>query len=135
VEIRALLERIPDVQTVREAADGHEALYLINLHQPEGALINVGLPKLNGFEVTAHGAKDFRNVRAIIFSARAHGEWVRQALRCGAAGNLLKSADALELELAIKAVARGETFLSPSLSKLAVTDYELGAGEKGTSFE
>jgi DNA-binding NarL/FixJ family response regulator len=133
--IRALLERVPEVQIVREANDGHKALQLIGLHQPDVALINVALPKLNGLEVTRRVAKDFPKVRAIIFSAHANGESVRQALHSGAAGYLLKSADASELESAIKAVARGETYLSPALSKLAVMDYGQRSGENRTSIE
>jgi DNA-binding NarL/FixJ family response regulator len=133
--IRALLERVPEVQIVREATDGRKALHLINLHQPDVALINVALPRLNGLEVVRRIAKDFPEVRAIVFSAHATEEYVRQALHSGAAGYLLKSADAIELELAIKAVARGETYLSPALSKLTITGYGQRAGEKRISLE
>jgi DNA-binding NarL/FixJ family response regulator len=133
--IRALLERVPEVQIVAEASDGREALRLIKGHQPDVALIDIAMPRLNGLEVVARVAKDFPNVRVIILSIYASEEYVWQALRSGAAGYLLKGANTIDLEQAVKAVERGETYLSPPISKQVIKDYVQRAGGEGTLFE
>jgi DNA-binding NarL/FixJ family response regulator len=122
--IRVLLERIPEVEIVAEAGDGREALRLIKLHQPDVALIDMALPKLNGLEVAARVGKDSPGARVILLSMYASEGYVWQALRSGAVGYLLKSAEAADLEQAIKATARGETYLSPSISRQVIRDYE-----------
>lgn len=118
--IRSLLSDLPDLQVVAEAAEGREALRLIAEHQPDVALLDISLPGLNGLEVLARLAKDRAAVRVIVLSMHAHEEYVRQALRAGAAGYLLKDASVAELELAIKAVLRGESYLSPAISQHVV---------------
>lgn len=133
--IRALLERVPEVQIVAEASDGREALRLIKGHQPDVALIDIAMPRLNGLEVVARVAKDFPKVRMIILSIYASEEYVWQALRSGAAGYLLKGANTIDLEQAVKAVERGETYLSPPISKQVIKDYVQRAGGEGTLFE
>jgi YesN/AraC family two-component response regulator len=64
--IRALLERVPEIQIVAEADDGREAMRLIEEHQPDVALMDIVMPGLNGLEVAARVTKDFPNVRVII---------------------------------------------------------------------
>ena len=68
-------------------------------------------------------AKDFPDVRVIILSMHANEEYVLQALRAGAAGYLLKDGGPVELDLALKVVAAGGTYLAPSMSKHLVEDY------------
>lgn len=133
--IRALLERVPEVQIVAEANDGQEALRLIKGHQPDVALIDIVMPRLNGLEVAARVAKDFPNVRVIILSMYASEEYVWQALSAGAAGYLLKGAELAELALAIKAAHRGETYLSPPISKQVIKDYVRRVGGEETLLE
>ena len=79
--IRALLEKVPEVEIVGEAGDGREALHLIKLHQPDVALIDFTLPKLSGLEVAARVGKDVPGVRVIIVSMYTSEGYVRQALR------------------------------------------------------
>ncbi len=75
-------------------------------------------------------AKDFPDVRVIILSMHANEEYVLQALRAGAAGYLLKDGGPVELDLALKVVAAGGTYLAPSMSKHLVEDYvRRAAGE------
>jgi len=133
--IRALLEKVPEVETVAEAGDGREALRLIKLHQPDVALIDIALPKLNGVEVAARVGKDFPGVRVVILSMYASEGYVWQALRSNAVGYLLKSAEAADLEQAIKTVARGETYLSPSISRQMIQDYARHADNNGTQLD
>lgn len=119
---RALLQSLPDMDVVAEAGDGREAMRLIERYQPDVVLMDVAMPKLNGLEAAARVAKERPHVRVIILSMHAVEEYVLQAIRAGAAGYLLKDASIDELERAIRAVARGETYLSPEVSKF-VTDY------------
>lgn len=121
--IRSLLEKMPAVEVVAEAADGRTALELIRKHSPSLVLMDIAMRELNGLQATERIARQFPAVRVIILSMHANEEYVLQALRSGAAGYLLKDAATVELELAIKAVTRGETYLSPAISKSVIEQY------------
>ncbi|HEX4646999.1 MAG TPA: response regulator transcription factor [Verrucomicrobiae bacterium] len=121
--IRSLLEKIPGVEVVGEAADGREALALVRAQLPNLVLMDIAMSGLNGLEATARVVKEFPQVRVIILSMHANEEYVVQTLRTGASGYLLKDAATAELELAILAVARGDTYLSPAISKRVIDDY------------
>ena len=124
---RSLLEALAGVQVVGEAADGREALRLIGELRPDLALIDIAMPGLNGLEVVGRVAKEHPRTRVIVVSMHAQDEYVRRALVAGAAGYMLKHADGKELEMAIRAVAAGETWLSPSVSKKVVAAYSESA--------
>jgi DNA-binding NarL/FixJ family response regulator len=130
--IRALLEKSPELQIVAEASDGPEALRLIEQHQPDVALIESTISKLNGFEVTARVSKECPRVQVIVLSTHAHEESLRQTMDCGAAGYLTMTASAAELKLAIETVANGKTHISSSATDLLVDFVRCGAGV-GTS--
>ncbi|HEX8616996.1 MAG TPA: response regulator transcription factor [Thermoanaerobaculia bacterium] len=121
--IRRLLAGLAGVEAVGEAGDGHEALRLAETLRPDVVLLDIGMPGLNGLEVAARLAKLDAGIRVVILSMHMSEEYVLQALRAGAAGYLLKGADVAELEVAVRAVARGETYLSPAVSKRVVDDY------------
>ncbi len=121
--IRALLERLPGISVIAEANDGREVLRFVKQHKPHLVLMDIAMPALNGLEATRHVAKKFPNVRVIILSTYGDEEHVCQALHAGAAGYLLKGADLEELELAIRSVAQGETYLSPPVSKAVIMEY------------
>ncbi|OGT79757.1 MAG: DNA-binding response regulator [Gammaproteobacteria bacterium RIFCSPLOWO2_02_FULL_61_13] len=114
--VRALLAAIADFEVVGEAANGREALKLIRALAPEVALMDISMPELNGLDATAHALREQPHLKVIIVSMHATEAYVLEALRAGAAGYLLKDADADELERAIRAVARGERYLTPSVS-------------------
>jgi DNA-binding NarL/FixJ family response regulator len=132
--IRALLESLDGIQVLEEAEDGREALRLVELHHPDIVLMDIAMSGLNGLEATKRINRDFPNTRVIILSMHANEEYVLQSLRAGAAGYLLKDAGTVELEIAIKAVAGGETYLSPPVSKHVISDYvrRMSAGEQET---
>lgn len=133
--IRSLLEELPDVRVVADTGDGHEALALIEAQQPDIAVIDIAMPGMNGLEVTSRVASAFPFVRVIMLSMHATEEYVLRALRAGASGYLLKDAGPSELELALAAVIRGETYLSPAVSK-HITEYVRRVGEDdGSSLE
>jgi DNA-binding NarL/FixJ family response regulator len=121
--IRSLLATLPGVAVVAEARDGHEALALVESVRPDIVLMDIAMPGLNGLDATARIARDHPATRVIILSMHVSEEYGSRALRAGAAGYLPKDADVRELELAIGAVARGETYLSPAVSTHVVADY------------
>jgi len=121
--IRALLEKLPGIEVVGEANNGREALELIKKKGPNVILLDVSMTELGGLEALPRIVKEFPAVKVLILSAFANEEFVLRALRSGAAGYMLKDAAAEELELAIKAVAQGKTFLGPSISRTVVESY------------
>jgi DNA-binding NarL/FixJ family response regulator len=132
---RALLQGLREIEIVAEAGNGKDALRSVEAHQPDVILLDIAIPEPNGLEVAAYVAKKFPNVRVIILSMHANEEYVLQALSAGAVGYLLKDADASELELAVKAVARGETYLSSPVSKLVIEDYVRRVGREPRSID
>jgi DNA-binding NarL/FixJ family response regulator len=128
--IRSLVESIDGVQVIAESGDGHETLELIDRHQPDVALLDIGMPGLNGLEVTRRIHEAGCRTKVIILSMHADPTFVIQALRAGAAGYLIKGASVEELPLALQAVARGETYLTPKVSRSVVEAF-LRAAESG----
>jgi DNA-binding NarL/FixJ family response regulator len=123
---RALLERIPWIEVVAEAASGRQALDLIATHRLDVVLVAMALRGLNGLEVSARVSKQFPKVKTIILSMYANKEYVARALRAGASGYLIKDAAISELELAIKTTLHGTIYLSRGISKRAVDNYLRG---------
>ena len=128
--VRSLLASMSGVEVVAEARDGHEVIALVEKWRPRLVLMDIAMPGLNGLEATARLSKSHPETAVIILSMHAAEEYALQALRAGAAGYLLKDADLSELELAIGAVARGQTYLSPAMSKHLVTDYRRRLAEQ-----
>ncbi|HEV3191200.1 MAG TPA: response regulator transcription factor [Polyangiaceae bacterium] len=133
--LRALLLNSADFAVVGEAADGREALRLIEELDPDIALMDISMPHLNGLEAAARVAKKFSRTRVIILSMHADEEYVRRALACGASAYLLKNASEGELELAVRAVVRGDSWLSPGISRPVLAAYASGEGGSRGPFE
>jgi DNA-binding NarL/FixJ family response regulator len=121
--IRALLENIPQVEVLAEAANGQEALAAVEAHRPDVVLTDIAMPIMNGLELATLLSREFPEIKTIILSIHSGEEYVCRALRSGAAGYLLKDSGTAELRLAIEAVARGESYLSPAVSKQVIADY------------
>lgn len=121
--IRSLAERIPGVQVVGEAGNGREALDLIRSQRPDLVVMDITMASLNGLEAAARVSKEFPTVKIIILSMHSSEAYVLQALRAGAVGYLLKDAATTELDIALQAVARGETYLSPAISKRVIENF------------
>jgi DNA-binding NarL/FixJ family response regulator len=115
--IRALLGGLPDVEVVGEASTGPEALTLAESLRPDLVLLDISMPELNGLEVASRLMKTEPRRRIIFLSMHTDAVYVRRALQSGASGYLVKGADVPELSLAIRAVMRGESYLSPAVSK------------------
>jgi len=126
---RALLRTIPDIEVVAEAGNGADALEQIAIHQPDIVLMDISMPGMDGLELTARVTQAWPKVRVMVLSMHANEKYVAQALRAGAAGYLLKDACTPELEIALRAVARGETYLSPAIAKQVISGYTRRPGE------
>jgi DNA-binding NarL/FixJ family response regulator len=130
-----LLQRLPDVEVVAEAEDGREVLDLVAERRPDVVLMDISMPHLNGLETTVRLRDKVPEVRVIILSMHTDEEYVGQALRAGADGYLLKSSDAMELRIALKAVVEGQTYLSPPVSSHVVSSYVERTEEGLDAFE
>jgi DNA-binding NarL/FixJ family response regulator len=129
---RVMLNNLNNVEVVAETGDGREALELIQKHRPDVAFVDITMPSLTGLEVAKRAAKEAPNVRIIIVSMHTAEEYVGRAVRAGVAGYVLKNADPIELELAIRAAVKGEIYLSPAVSKSLIDDYSRRLAEDKT---
>jgi DNA-binding NarL/FixJ family response regulator len=118
--IRALLEGMSGIEIAAEAGDGAEALRLVGEHKPDVALVNISMPRLNGLETLARVCAEHPRTRVIVVSAHSDPEYVHRAVRQGALGYLVKTAQASDLERAVRAAAQGRTWLSPEVSSALV---------------
>jgi DNA-binding NarL/FixJ family response regulator len=133
--IRSLLQTLGDIEVVAEAGDGREALRLVEAHRPDVVLLDIIMPSLNGLDAAAWIARAFPHTRVIMLSMNADEDSVLCTLRSGAVGYLVKTADPAELELAVRAVARGEKFVSAAIAKHVVAACLRQADQEQTSLE
>lgn len=127
--IRVLLEQMSGVEVVGEASDGREALALVLREKPDLALLDIGMPGLNGLEAAERIAREAPRTRLVMLSMHANEGYVAQALKLGVAGYLLKEACVGELPVLVDAVRRGETYLSPRISRQVVDALRARMGE------
>ena len=121
--MKALLQKIEGIVVVADMGDGLEAVKYVQTAPPDLVLMDVAMPGLNGLDATARIVKESPATRVILLSMHANEEYLQQALQVGASGYLLKGAELAELELALKAVARGERYLTPAVAKYAIEAY------------
>jgi DNA-binding NarL/FixJ family response regulator len=124
--LHALLEGLGEA-VVGEAGDGEEALKLIAELRPDAVFLDITMPGLNGFDVATRATQLSPNTRIVILSMHADPAYVAQALRAGVAGYLLKGASVGELRVALDAIAKGDTFLSPAISRQVVDGFLSGS--------
>jgi DNA-binding NarL/FixJ family response regulator len=121
--LRAILETEPGLTIVAEASDGMEALRLVEEHQPDILIIDIGMPKMNGIEVAARTQKLERPPNVIILSMHSDESYITRALAAGARAYLLKDATDEDLLPAIRMVASGKPFFSPAVTVVLVEDF------------
>ena len=121
--IRSLLNAMAQVEVVAEASSGEEAIDLASTSRPDVVLMDIAMKGITGLEAAARMRERMPDVRVVILSMHSGEEYVLQALRAGAAGYLLKDAATGELELALRSVMRGESWLSPAVSRQVVEGY------------
>lgn len=121
--LRTLLSVQPDFEIVAEAADGEEALFQAARHHPQVVLMDLRMPVLDGVAATRRLHTTHPECRVIVLTTFEEDEAVFDALRAGALGYLLKDAPTESLYQAIRAAARGESFLQPSVAAKLVAEF------------
>ncbi len=120
---RMILAGQPDMEIVGEAGTGREAVELSDKLQPDVVVMDVAMPELNGIEATRRLASSSPHARVLALSMHKDSVYVREILRAGARGYLLKDAADSDLLAAVRAVSRGEGYLSPAISDAVLSDY------------
>lgn len=135
--IRALLEKSEDMQVVGEARDGQEAIELAEKLTPDVIVMDLSMPRLNGSQATERIRSLKLPSQVVMLSMYSDETLVRQALRCGAKGYLLKHSVTEELLLAVRAAYRGEIYLSSAVSSSIVSNvlYPQNGGEEEEPFD
>jgi DNA-binding NarL/FixJ family response regulator len=118
-----LLEDIAGVDVVAVAVDGRDAVALVEELRPDVALLDITMPGLSGLNALTRIKTDHPEVRVIMLSMHDNEEYVAHALKAGASGYLLKDSDLAELDLALRSVMRGGSYLTPSVSRHVIRDF------------
>ena len=121
--IRMLLEKAEDIDVVGEAENGLEAVDLAESLTPDIVVMDISMPRLNGIQATEQIRSRVSQTQVVVLSMHADDAMVRQALRRGARGYVLKRAVGEELLLAIRAAMNGETYLSPPIAGSIVEEF------------
>jgi two-component system, NarL family, response regulator NreC len=120
---KMILSSQPDMEIVGEAGNGREAVELAESLKPDIVVMDVAMPELNGIEATRRLAGSTPFARVVALSMHKDNVYVREILRAGARGYLLKDSVAADVVAAIRAVAKGESYLSPAVSNAVLDDY------------
>lgn len=129
--LRALLERDGAFEVVAEAADGYEAIDLAVLHKPDVILLDVGMPRLSGPDAAQSISQKLPGARVVMLSMHSDEAYVLRALKAGARGYLLKASPEADVLAAVRAVAAGNAYFSPSITRLLVEEYVVEARRRG----
>jgi DNA-binding NarL/FixJ family response regulator len=129
--VRKILEDCKDWQVVGEAGNGRDAVRLILSLEPDVAILDIGMPLLNGIEATRQIIRRLPNVRVLIVSMHSDEAYITQALHAGAKGYLLKDSADADLIRAVADVAAGRSFFSPAVAKVMLDDYVRHLAERG----
>ena len=129
--MRALLERGNEFEIVAEAADGYEAIELALEHKPDVILLDVGMPRLSGTDAAQTISEKLPGARIVMVSMHSDEGYVLRALKAGAKGYLLKASPEADIIAAVRAVAAGNAYFSPSITRLLVEEYVTEARRRG----
>jgi two-component system response regulator NreC len=121
--LRLLLEQQNDLVVVAEAEDGRKAVALAASWNPDVAVLDVGMPNLNGIEAAKQITARDGKTAVVILSMHHDESYILRALKAGARSYLLKDSAQSDLVAAIRAVAQGKSFFSPAVSKILLEDY------------
>jgi two-component system response regulator NreC len=130
--LRAVLEDEPTIEVVGEAATGEEAFHLANKLVPALVLLDIGMPGIDGIEVTRRLKQASPQIQVLILTVYEDESLLREAIKAGASGYIIKRAAEDELIAAIHAVSRGDMYIHPGVTRLLVKDLSSGLDtEKG----
>jgi len=125
--LRVLLEQLAAVEVVAEAGNGREAIRVVDEVKPDLVIMDIQMPELNGLEALERIKKSSPHTRLIMLSMHTDPQSVRQALARGADGYLVKAAAQEELEFAVRAALRGDSYLSPAVTRSALITNDPGS--------
>ncbi len=129
--LRLLLERQEDMVVVGEAEDGRRAVELAEKESPDVAVIDIAMPALNGIEAARQIVSKNSEIAVVILSMHSDESYVMRALKAGARAYLLKDSAEGDLIQAVRAVHGGNSFFSPTVSRLLLEDYVRQLRKKG----
>lgn len=118
-----LLEAEPDLRVVGEAENGREAVRKAEELHPDIVLMDIAMPMLNGIEATRQIKKSCPRTKVIILSMHSHNRYINELFSHGASGYLLKNSTGADIIKAIHAALKGDTYLSPSISRQVIDEY------------
>ena len=128
--ICALLALAGDMEVVGEATNGNEALKMVKELTPDVVLMDMAMPIMGGLEATRRISKEFPATRVLVLTQYDDKEYVFPVIESGASGFISKVAASSELVAGIRSVCRGDAFLSPSVAKLLVENYQHTAAQR-----
>ena len=129
--ICALLGLAGDMEVVGEAANGREALEMVRKLMPDVVLMDMAMPVMGGLEATRRIRKEFPKVKVLALTQYDDKAYVFPVIEAGASGFISKTAASSELASGIRSVHRGDSFLSPSVARFLVEDYQQVSSMKG----
>jgi DNA-binding NarL/FixJ family response regulator len=121
--IAQMLDAQPDMKVVAQAGNGTDAVDLARTNQPDIALLDIKMPKMDGVEAARRITAELPQTGVIILTMYRHDEYVFEAIKAGASGYLLKEVELDELLAAIRAVARGEAVIDPAIAKRVLAEF------------
>jgi DNA-binding NarL/FixJ family response regulator len=128
--ICALLALVGDIEVVGEAVNGSEALKMVAELHPDVVLMDIAMPIMGGLEATRRITREFPKTKVLVITQHDDKEYVFPVIESGASGLISKAAASSELASGIRSVYKGDSFLSPSVAKLLVENYQQTAGER-----
>ncbi len=131
--LNKLIQQQEDMEVIAQTEDGHSTVELTRELSPDMVIMDIGMPDLNGIDATRQIIHEFPQVKVIGLSMHCGQKFVIEMLKAGASGYLLKDCALEELTTAIKAVASGKTYLSPSITDVVVENYVRNSQKKESS--
>ena len=127
--ICALLALAGDIEVIGEAANGSEALKIVKELEPDVVLMDITMPVMDGLEATRQIRRKFPRIRVLALTQYDDKEYVFPVIAAGASGFISKVAASSELTSGIRSVYQGDSYLSPSIARLLIEDYQRGGGQ------
>ncbi|MBI1912150.1 MAG: response regulator transcription factor [Deltaproteobacteria bacterium] len=128
--LTSVLEGKGEFEVVGLAADGNEAIAMARKLSLDVVLMDISMPNMNGVEATRQIKKENPQIGIVVLTMYADEEYIFDLVRAGAAGYLLKDADSTQIAKAIKAVARGESMIHPTIASKILTEFSQLSSDK-----